>query len=67
MPRDIVSALFRRFIAEDDAQDLVEYVLLCAFVALISVAVWTGVVDLLRDRYSDFNTNTQAIWEPQDP
>ena len=67
MPRKLVITLLRRLVAEDDAQDLMEYVFLCAFIALVSVAVWGGVIDLLRDRYTDFNTNTQAIWEPQDP
>jgi Flp pilus assembly pilin Flp len=67
VPLELVISHLRRFIVEDDAQDLVEYALLCAFIALISVAVWHGVVDLLRDRYTDFNDNTQAIWEPQDP
>jgi Flp pilus assembly pilin Flp len=62
-----VIALFRRFIADDDAQDLVEYALLGALIAIIGVLVWGSIVSALGDRYTDFNTNTQAVWEPPDP
>ena len=66
--RDVVGmALLRRFIVEDDAQDLMEYVLLCSFVALVGVLVWQGIVTLIGLDYLAFNSGTQTIWETPDP
>jgi Flp pilus assembly pilin Flp len=59
--------LFRRFIVEEDAQDLMEYVFLCAFVALVGVLVWSDIVTLMGDRYTEYNTNVQGLWESPDP
>ena len=36
--------MFRRFIVEEDAQELMEYLYLCAFVALLGVLVWSNIV-----------------------
>ena len=36
--------LLRRFIVEDDAQDLMEYVFLCCFIALVGIVVWQQIV-----------------------
>lgn len=66
--RDVVRmTLLRRFIVEDDAQDLMEYVLLCSFVALVGVLVWQGIVTLIGVDYLLFNSGTQTIWETPDP
>jgi hypothetical protein len=66
--RDVVRmTLLRRFIVEDDAQDLMEYVLLCSFVALVGVLVWQGIVTLIGLDYLAFNSGTQTIWETPDP
>jgi Flp pilus assembly pilin Flp len=57
----------RRFVADEDGQDLMEYVLLCAFVALTGILVWQGIVILLGDRYVEYNTQVQDIWASPDP
>jgi len=62
-----VKSLLRRFIVEDDAQDLMEYVLLCCFIALIGIVVWQNIVTALGLNYTTFNTGTQSIWETPDP
>ena len=56
-----------RLIGDEDAQDLVEYALLGAFVALAGAVVWQSVVTLLGQRYTEFNTNVPLEWEPPDP
>ncbi len=58
---------FSRFLADDSAQDLVEYALLGAFVGVISVLVWQNIVTLLGDRYTEYNTNLPQLWEPPNP
>ena len=55
------------FLADDSAQDLVEYALLGAFIGVVSVLVWQNIVTLLGERYEDFNTNVPTLWEPPDP
>jgi hypothetical protein len=54
-------------VVDDDAQDLVEYALLGAFVGVVGVLVWQSVVVLLGARYTEYNTNVPLYWEPPDP
>ena len=67
LQRGIVRSLLRRFIVEDDAQDLMEYVLLCCFIALVGIVVWQNIVTALGLNYTLFNSGTQSIWETPDP
>ena len=59
--------MFRRFIVEEDAQELMEYLYLCAFVALVGVLVWSNIVTLLGTNYTSFNSGTQGLWVEPDP
>jgi Flp pilus assembly pilin Flp len=59
--------MLRRFLEDEDAQDLVEYALLGCFVAFAGAAVWANVVTLLGDRYAEYNSNVQGLWVPPDP
>jgi Flp pilus assembly pilin Flp len=62
-----VKNVLRKFIRDEDAQDLVEYALLGAFVGLAGAAVWANVVTLLGTRYTEYNTNVQDIWASPEP
>ncbi len=62
-----VNNLLRKFIRDEDAQDLVEYALLGAFVGVVGAAVWSNIVTLLGDRYTEYNTNVQDLWVAPDP
>ena len=62
-----VTQLISRFLADESAQDLVEYALLGAFIGVVSVLVWQNIVSLLGDRYTDYNTNVPTLWEPPNP
>ena len=48
--------LARRFWRDDEGQDLVEYVLLLAFVALVGAAVYLGVTPLTGSLWSIANS-----------
>jgi Flp pilus assembly pilin Flp len=52
-----------RFWLEEDGQDLVEYALLTALVGLTGIAVWSTIVGLIGDRYTDYDTGVQGLWE----
>ena len=56
-----------RFIAEDDAQDLLEYALLCCFVSTVGVLAWQGIVAVLRANYTTEDSLTQQDWVPDPP
>ena len=58
---------FRRLIPEEDAQDLMEYALLGAFIGLVGVLAWQGVVTQVAARYTEYNANVPLYWEPPDP
>jgi Flp pilus assembly pilin Flp len=58
---------FYRLVAEDDGQDLMEYVFLAAFVAIIGIVVWNNIVTAVGLRYAEYNSQTQSLWLPPDP
>ena len=51
--------LMKRLLAEDDGQDLIEYTLLMAFVALASAALFTGAGRSIKGIWS--TTNSQLV------
>lgn len=57
----------RRLLAEDGGQDLVEYALLGAFVGIVGVLAWQGIVTLIGEQYASYNSNVPLYWEPPDP
>jgi Flp pilus assembly pilin Flp len=59
--------MLRRFLQDEDAQDLVEYAMLGMFVGVVGVLVWNNIVTLLGARYSEYNSNVQDLWVPPDP
>ena len=56
-----------RWLAEEDGQDLVEYLLLGATVGFASLVVMNTFDDVIRVVYASWDASTQYIWEPQDP
>lgn len=59
--------LLRRLVVEDDAQDLVEYALLAAFVGLASMASVSSVLSALHTSYVSWNTATYGCWQMPAP
>jgi Flp pilus assembly pilin Flp len=57
----------RRLLADDGGQDLVEYALLGAFVGVVGVLAWQGIVTLIGQQYASYNSNVPLYWEPPDP
>ena len=41
-----------------------EYALLGAFIGLVGILAWQGVVTQIGARYTEFNTNVPMYWEP---
>jgi hypothetical protein len=57
----------RRFLSEDESQDLVEYAMLAAYVGLAGAVAWLAVQAAIANGYIEFDTQEQLKWEPPDP
>ena len=59
--------LLSRLVREESGQDLIEYALLAAFVAIASLAALQLLQTTLRDAYVRWDTDMQAIAEMPGP
>jgi Flp pilus assembly pilin Flp len=60
-------ALFRRLLADDSGQDLLEYVLLAALVALASLPGINALQAALHSAYLSWNTSMAQCWQMPAP
>ena len=51
----------------DDGQDLIEYTLLTAIIAIAGILVFPTIQTKMAAAYQGWNTNAQAIWETPPP
>ena len=59
--------LLRRLILEDSGQDVIEYALLSACVAIMGIAAWQNIGDTLGDKYAGWDGGVQQLWDPAPP
>lgn len=57
----------RKLIGATSGQDLLEYAMLTALVALVSAAAWGLIQNRLGQAYAIYDADTQGLWEPPDP
>ncbi len=62
-----MTSLMHRLLTDENGQDLVEYTLLTAAVALGSLAVFAAFSAAINTVYTSWDSETQRIWEPQAP
>jgi pilus assembly protein Flp/PilA len=53
--------LLKRFVREEDGQDLIEYALLAGFISLVAVTAITQVGQGVNGVYGNINTQVHAI------
>ena len=51
---------WRAFWRDESAQDLIEYAYLAAIIGLSGALLWSGIAQLIGDRYTDYNTDVQT-------
>ncbi len=56
----MITSILQAFWQEEDGQDLVEYSLLLAFIALAAVALLTGVGKNIQTVWSNINTQVSG-------
>ena len=57
----------RRLISEEDAQDLIEYALLSAFIGLAGAAVFSGIGTVMGTAYESWVDGADTAVEMPDP
>ena len=53
--------LLKRFLREDEGQDLIEYALLAGFISLVAVVMITNVGSGVNGVYNNINSQVAAI------
>jgi Flp pilus assembly pilin Flp len=53
--------MFRHFIFDDRGQDLIEYALLGALVAIVGIVAWANVGSAIFTTYGTWDTNVQGL------
>jgi pilus assembly protein Flp/PilA len=56
-----MKSLFKRFVREDQGQDLIEYALLAGFISLVAVAAITSVGTGVNTVYKNIDSQVTAI------
>jgi Flp pilus assembly pilin Flp len=54
-------------VLDDRGQDVIEYALLAAALALPAAAAWPLLTAAIGQTYRQFDTATQRLWVPPDP
>ena len=62
-----MKSLLNRLVREEEGQDLIEYALLAALVAIASVAAIKTVLLAMQTTYVGWNTKAQNCWQMPPP
>ena len=62
-----MTALLLRFLVEEDAQDLIEYALLCTFIGLAGAAGFNVLMNAIGVTYGQWDTQVNDLWNTPDP
>jgi Flp pilus assembly pilin Flp len=62
-----MTGLFKRLWREDAGQDLVEYMLLAAFIGLASYGGFVAIQNTIHSSYIGWDSSQQGIYSPPDP
>jgi Flp pilus assembly pilin Flp len=53
--------MLKRFIWDDNGQDLIEYALLAAFIGVCAVIAWTNIPPKIAAAYATWDSNVQDL------
>ena len=56
-----------RLISDEDGQDLIEYALLTAVIALAGILGFQAISTAINASYTSWDTAVQDLWEPEPP
>jgi Flp pilus assembly pilin Flp len=59
--------MFRHFVFDDSAQDLIEYGLLGALIGIVGIVAWTNVGVAISGTYGAWDTGVQGLSDTPPP
>lgn len=62
-----MTSLLRRFIADEDAQDLIEYALLSTVIGFAGAAAFQLIMAAIGTTYGSWDTHVNNLWNTPDP
>ena len=60
-------SILKRLFFDECGQDIIEYAILGAGIAIVGVVTWENISDILSDKYVDWETSAQSLWDPDLP
>jgi len=63
----MVSEMFRRFLADERGQDLIEYGLLAAIIGIAGSLILPTIGPRMDTAFRNWGTQVYGIWVPDDP
>ena len=63
----MMKVLVTRLLREDQGEDLIEYALLCSFIAIVGVIAFQAIGDGMNTSYTSWDGAVDSIWEPPAP
>lgn len=65
--RSSIHHLIVRFVSEQTGQDVIEYGLLSAGIAVVGIVLWNNVGVGIAAAYGSWDSGIQDLWVPDDP
>jgi Flp pilus assembly pilin Flp len=59
--------LLHRFVADEEAQDLIEYALLCTVLGFAGAAAFQLNMTAIGNTYGSWDTGVNSLWNTPDP
>lgn len=59
--------LLHRLVVEEDAQDLIEYALLCTVIGFAGAAAFQLIMSAIGNTYGQWDTQVNDLWNTPDP
>lgn len=63
----LMRSVAKRLFEDEQGQDLIEYVLLGAFIGLVGIAAFTAIRTAIGSAYVTFNSSENNNWRMPDP
>jgi Flp pilus assembly pilin Flp len=60
-------SLLHRLIADEDAQDLIEYALLCTVIGFAGAAAFQLIMAAIGTTYTSWDSGVNSLWNTPDP
>jgi Flp pilus assembly pilin Flp len=56
-----MKALFKRFVREEEGQDLIEYALLAGLLGIVGIVAWANILTAMNTTYTGWDANVQGL------